>query len=605
MPRQRPQRAALSLTPRAVCLAPLFAAGALACGSGEVPPSILLLTLDTTRTDALSCYGGAGASTTNLDRLAEEGIVFDSAFTSTPLTLPAHASILTGLYPIRHGVRDNGMGSLPPAARTLAELTQDADYRTAAFVSSVVLDSAFGLDQGFEVYDAVELAPDATDAHDTGDAHGERPAREVVDGALAWLATLEEDDPFFLWLHFYDPHSPYEARENFGCGPGSSASPGASNRPRYLSEVCDMDGEIGRVLSALENAGATDRTIILAVGDHGEAFGEHGEFGHSAHCFDTTLRVPMILRYPDARRAGTRRADIVSVVDVMPSLALAAGLATDNSRIDGLEVFETPAAEDRGVYFESYYGYLSFGWSPIAGWLDAAGKYIHTSEPSFFLPGDTEERDDRIEDLQDLGLDVRRYQRAVAELADASRLPRDDTVGSDVDLLENLRGLGYVAVGAVEGDLPSPLGNHELPSPTAMAEHYERSIDALALTEKGQFAEAIVILQGVRDVNPQNPFVLDLLGNCLLQEKRYPEAAGALRDLVDFALTPQPSAWARLGAVLLQLGKEDEGIEALERSLELSPGRPRVLRELIGTLERAGRSQEAATYRQQLRKGQG
>jgi len=584
MPRTRSPRARRAGYPF------LAAAGLLvACGSGEAPPSILLLTLDTTRFDALSCYGGEGASTSNLDRLAGEGILFEAAFTSAPLTLPAHASLLTGLYPIRHGVRDNGMGALPRSARTLAEHARDADYRTAAFVAAVVLDDAFGLDQGFERYDA----PDPAQAGE----HGQRPARDVVDRALGWLDGLDAGEPFLLWLHFYDPHTPYEPRPDaLGC---ELPILDASNRSRYLREVCGMDGEIGRLFAALESSGAWRRTIVLAVGDHGEAFGEHGEFGHSAHCFDTTLRVPMLLRLPDGSGAGTRRSDVVSVVDVLPSLLAGAGIGrAGGPRIDGLDVLEAPAPAERGVYFESYYGYLSFGWSPIAGWLDRDGKYVHTSEPEFYdLRADPGELDSRFADPP---VDLRRYQRGIAELADAPRLAADGEGGAGQDLLEGLRGLGYAAVGAVEEDLPHPLARSELPSPSRMAGPYERSIEALAMTQRGEVAQAIPILEEVRSVNARNPVVLELLANCLIQEKRYAEAAGALRDLVDFALTDRPGAWARLGAVLLQLGQEKEGIEALERSLELAPGKPIVLRELIEALQRAGRTEEAAARQREL-----
>ena len=558
-------------------------------GCGPPPPetSVLVLTLDTTRTDALGCYDGVGRPTPHLDRLAAEGVVFDNAFSCAPITLPAHSSLWTGLYPIRHGVRDNGMGSLPASARSLAERAEERGYRTGAFVASVVLDPAFGLDQGFERYDA--------EIDEGEDAHGERPAREVVDAALTWLDTVAEDEAFLLWLHFYDPHTPYEAREHAaGCGPLSAAS---SNRERYDREVCDMDGEIGRVLAALEDRGALDDTLILAIGDHAEAFGEHGEYGHTAHCFDTTLRVPWIVRFPDGRGAGSRRADVVSLVDVAPSLTSFLDLESIGD-VDGRDVLSAPAPADRGVYFESYYGYLAFGWSPIAGWLDADGKYVHTSAPEFYdLASDPDELSNR---GGDPGVELRRYQRAIAELADRPRLERADAVASDQDLLASLRGLGYIAGGAVQGDLPHPLGQHELPSPTAMIPHYERSIDALAMTQEGRFAEAVPVLQEVRAVNPRNPFVLDLLANCLMAQQRLAEAEPVLRELIEFAVTPQPAAHARLGAVLVDTGRTDEGIEELLRSHELSPGRPRLLRQLIGVLRREGRDQEAEALAREL-----
>jgi arylsulfatase A-like enzyme len=555
-----------------------------ACGSGGEHPSILLLTLDTTRTDALSCYDAeSGAATPHLDRLAAEGILFESAFTSAPLTLPAHASILSGLYPLRHGVRDNGMGALPGAADTLAERALAAGYQTAAFVGSVVLDAPFGLDQGFELYDVPP--PRAQPGREA-----ERSARAVVNAALAWFHAREPERPFLLWLHFYDPHTPYAAPTDVeGCRlPGLPAG----LRSEYLREVCAMDHEIGRVLAALEEERVLDRTLVLAVGDHGEAFGEHDEQGHSVYCYDTTLRVPMLLRLPAGEATvprGLRRTDVVSVVDALPTLLEAAGLALPRD-LDGTSLLHDEVPADRGVYFESYYGYLAFGWSPLAGWLDANAKYVHTSDPELYdRTGDPDE----LTNLHaERGADARPYQVAIARLAEKKPLPRSDDA-FDEDLLEDLRGLGYVAGGTVATSLPHPLDDSELPSPLSMGPWYERTLDALARARDGRVEEALAALQEVREVNDRNPFVLEEIAGAQLQLGRTRAAAATLRHLIDVSLSERPGAWFRLGRCLRAEGDLPGAIEALEEAVRLIPDRPRFLRELIDALEEAGRGAEA------------
>ena len=571
----------------------ILALASTACTDPSRQPSILLLTLDTTRADALSCYanspssmGLTPANTPNLDRVAAEGIRFESAFTSAPLTLPAHTSILTGLYPIRHGIRNNGTGVVPDAADTLAERAQREGYQTAGFVGAVVLDTPFGLTQGFDAYGVPASVGNDDDA--------ERPAREVVDDALRWLDARTPDQPFLLWLHFYDPHTPYVVPEPSGC---DSPPLDGSLRSIYLREVCEMDAEIGRLLDTLRDQGELDRTIVLAVGDHGEAFGEHGEDGHTAHCYDTTLRVPMILRLPGGESAGTVRTDVVSVVDVLPTLATAASWSTTTRDLDGYTLVGKTPPSDRGVYFESYYGYLSFGWSPLAGWLDASGKYVHSSDPAFF-----DLRDDPGESINRIGerrADVRRYELEISDLADRTPLPREEVV-VDEELLENLRGLGYVSAGSASSDLPHPLAASDLPSPERMIEYYELSLDAIELTEAGKTREARNVLLRVIAANPKNPFALGQLSGCQLQLGEYEDAAATLRSLIDASQTQEPGAYFRLGACLRALGQHGDAIEPLKTAVRLKPDRPRFLRELIGAFRDAGRGKEAAEHIRKL-----
>jgi arylsulfatase A-like enzyme len=381
----------------------LFLVAGSACGpAGPSPRSALLVTLDTTRADALSCYGARAHTTVALDALAREGVLYERAYSPVPITLPAHASLLTGLVPLRHGVRVNGEHALAEEARTLAEAARAAGLATAAFVSADVLAPAFGLAQGFEHYSVVD-APRAA----RGAGGQERPAAATVDAALAWFAARDPARPYFLWVHLFDAHAPY--------APPAELARDFSTP--YLAEVAAMDHALARLFAALDGSGAGERPFVLVVGDHGEAFGEHGEDGHGLTCQEATLRVPLLARWPDGRRAGERSQELVGVVDVAPTVAEALGLALGEG-LDGRSFFRESLPEGRGLYFESYQAWYTRGWSPIAGWLDAQGKYAHSSAPEFHdWRADPGEARDLVGER-----DVRPYLSALARVVALPRL---------------------------------------------------------------------------------------------------------------------------------------------------------------------------------------
>lgn len=266
--------------------------GLLASGcSGGGAHSVLLITLDTTRADALGAYGRLPSVTPHLDRLAAEGVVYEHAYTVAPLTLPAHASMLTGLYPPRHGVRDNGVAGLAQSAVTLAERARAAGFQTAAFLGAVVLDQGFGLEQGFERYDT----PARSFYGGPSMGYAERPAAEVAGLVASWLAERDKDRPFLLWAHLWDAHAPYEPPEALRQRAGGDA---------YLGEVAACDVAVGRLCAALAAEGLEDSTLIVVVGDHGESFSEHDEISHGPYVWNTTLQVPLLLRLPDGDKAG-------------------------------------------------------------------------------------------------------------------------------------------------------------------------------------------------------------------------------------------------------------------------------------------------------------
>lgn len=559
----------------------LFTALSLAlfagCSGSADAKGVVLVTLDTTRADALSCYGVNAGTTPHLDQLALEGILFERAYTVVPVTLPAHASMLSGLYPPRHGVRDNGYAPLPESAFTSAEAARQAGFRTAAFLAAVVLDEGFGLDQGFEVYDLPERPADWQANHPP-----ERAAEEVVDAALAWLEALDADEPFFVWVHLYDPHGPYEPPAAFRRGPWGDDP--------YLGEVAAMDAELGRLLDALREQGRYDNTTFVVVGDHGEAFGEHGEVAHGAHCYQSTLSVPLLLREREGARAGERENGIASVVDIHPTLLEALDLKVP-AGLDGRSLFEPPEP-GRGVYFESYYGYLSYGWSPLVGWVDAYGKYLHSSEPLFFdISADPDEELDLIDERN-----IEDYLNGLTAIANATKLEAEEFEGFDEDVLEGLRGLGYTASGSDKSSLPPIFPLSKRPSPHSRSDLHERTVKALERIRAGNLTGAKEIYRDLLDENPRNWFVLEKLATLQMQANEPIEAIETLERLL--AGGPQKGAsYFKLGMCRRALGQENQALEALYTAVRRSRGSARFIQELEKYLVELGREEEAAALR--------
>ncbi len=335
---------------RAACGVALLIA--VACGSNAppAPQNLLLLTLDCTRADALGVYGG-NAATPHLDALAAESVVFEQAITTAPYTGPSHASLLTGLYPPQHGLRDFLKQRLPQDAVTLAELLKGAQYETGAFVSAYVLFRGYGLAQGFDVYGARPFDPQSGKSKPGGGLFFSRRADNTVDEALHWLRARKPDQRWFAWLHFYDPHAPYEPPEGYR---PTDAEP--SPRALYQGEVAFMDAQIGRLLAELRRMDRYEDLLIAVVADHGELLGENGRRAgtHSPELVDETLHVPLLLRAP-GREKPRRVAAQVRILDLFPTLLEAAHLAAPEG-IAGQTLFGMgPESTDRPAYSETFY----------------------------------------------------------------------------------------------------------------------------------------------------------------------------------------------------------------------------------------------------------
>lgn len=373
----------LSPLPAGIALAALIAAGQVRGGpasgfpSGRRAVNFLLITVDTLRADRLGCYGSRTVKTPNMDRLAEKGGLFSRAFAHTTTTLPSHANILLGSTPLVHGVHENAGFVVGREFLTLAEFLKAAGYATAAVVGAFPLDSRFGLDQGFDLYDDDIENRDARKF-----AYGERRAEVVVTRASAWLR--DRRAPWFLWVHLFDPHHPYEPPEPF-------LTP-YRDRP-YDGEVAYTDAEIGRLLEAVSRADPAGNTLIILTSDHGEALGEHGEVTHGFLAYNPTLWVPLIVASPGGR--PRRIAQTVSHIDIFPTVCDILGLETPTSA-SGRSLAPALAGRElpgRPVYFESLYPYYQRGWAPLRGVVDGGKKLIASPIPELYdLSRDFDER---------------------------------------------------------------------------------------------------------------------------------------------------------------------------------------------------------------------
>jgi len=565
---------------RPVLLA-LGASSALLAGACDArgSTSVLLITLDTTRADALGAYGHEPSVTPNLDRLAREGVLFTRAFTVAPLTLPAHASMLTGLFPPRHGVRDNGLVPLPSSATTLAERAREAGFETAAFLGSVVLDQGFGLEQGFERYEAP-----ARRFYNAEMGYAERSSADTATLATQWLEGRERARPFFAWVHLWDAHGPYE--------PAPNLLERAGGNP-YLGEVAGDDLAVGRLLAALKKNELLDDTLVIVVADHGEAFLEHDELSHGAYVWNTTLRVPLLLRLPGGGRAGERVDGIASVVDVFPTALAAMGLAGGADALDGQDLLADEPGAGRGAYFESYYGYFSYGWHPLTGWLDRAGKYIHSSKPLFFeLDADAMEQHDLFAERREA---LRAYQDRVAAVGASPALARD-AEGVDPELRAALQAVGYAAAANEGANVPPTLAYLELASPHERAQEQLEFQKAQGMIAAEKYADAEPILNRLVRDNPGNRSAWDRLALCRLRLGHARQAIEPLERVLAHG-PGHADTWTYLGTCRLATGDDEKALAAFTRALEIDPNHVHALQGLIGIMEGAGMREQAAPFR--------
>lgn len=547
---------------RAIALS-VAAVAALAGCSRPTPPPLLLVTLDTARYDRFGFSGDPEARTPVIDALAARGTVFRRAYAGTPLTLPSHTTILTGVDPRVHGVHDNGRYRVPDELQTLAERLSAAGYEAAAFVGAFVLDPRFNLDQGFATYHAQTHADD----NPLSFRVPERPAAEVTDDALAWLEAREPGDaPFFLWVHYYDPHQPLAAPPPF-----DAMSDG------YAAEIAYADAQLGRLLAAVD-AESSGRALVVFTSDHGESLGEHGEASHGLLTYDSTLHVPLVLSGPGVPVGATRDA-LARHEDLVPTVLAALGLPRA-SELPGRDLLR--ARNDDAVigYFESRGPAVSLGWAEIDGVRTARWKLIARPDPPelYDVVEDPAEQHDRALERPEVMAALRASYAALTGGTPASAA-RARTLS--VEERGRLAALGYV-------DAPQRYAPGRRPDPRALATVHAWVERARGLAAAGRYTEAVEALEVLAQSEPVRALVLRSLAPVYAQLGRLDDAIRAYRDYVE--LTGSAEGRVTLAAVLLSRGSPQEALDALD-PLPPEPGTELLRARALGRLGRTAEAQ--------------
>jgi len=549
------------------------APGPLARLLGPRRPNVLLVSLDTFRADRVGCYGYAPAGTPRLDGLAARGLRFAQATTVVPLTLPAHSSLFTGAFPARHAVRDNGGYYLADEQTTLAEVLRERGYRTGGFVSSFVLDARWGIQQGFDRYfDDFDLSKFD---HAPGMDAIQRPGAETVDEALRWLGQ-ERERPFFAWVHLYDAHAPYEAPEPYA----SRYPPTPSGA--YDAEIAATDAQVGRLLDALEADGRLRDTLVVAVGDHGEMLGEHGEQTHGFFVYDASMRIPLIVAGPSVPHRTV--ADQVRIVDVMPTVLDLLGQAVPAS-VQGTTLLPLARGErlELMALAESWYPRYHYGWSELMAVQDGRYKLIRAPRRELFDlredPRETvnlAERDARRADAMESALDG-----LLARLGTAAAAHGPSQM--DAETAEKLEALGYVAGGFSARHLEDrPRGD-----PKDKIGLYNLLKQAGGASAAGRVDEAIAKVQDALAADPEILEAHMLLGNFLRKAKRQTEAIAAYRRAL--ALDPEHDETLFLLAVTYKdMGRHADARVGFERARQLDPRNGKVLWQIADLEMREG-----------------
>ncbi len=552
--------------------AAIFGAGALllglvACGEPSPVPTtnVLVVTFDTTRVDAVGCYGGPEGVSPTIDAFAAEGVRFEQAYTTAPLTLPAHASLLTGLAPDQHGVRANESYALPAVELTLAEILGEEGWDTAAFVASFVLDARYGLAQGFGHYDD-EIDVVGTDVTRVA----ERPADAVTERALAWLDARDDDRPFFVWLHYYDPHYPHELR------PGRSARFASA----YHDEVAFADAQLGRVRSKLAELGELQDTLTVITADHGEGQGEHGEDTHGYFLYQGTQHVPLIVAHArlDAGATDSRPASLVDVVPTVLSF-----LELEAPATDGIDLFAADRGERAPLYMEAELGRIDFGLTPLRGALEREFKIIDAPAQELYdVLGDPEETANLASTESERAAELEAWLRERP-----SHARGDAVVDSDAEAGARLRALGYT------GGAPNAEGTRDDWTPEQLARWSRTLTTGLRHYQLDELPRAIDVLQPLVAECPGAFGARRFLGMALVRTGKVPAGLEQLEAAA--ALQPDASAdlWWNVAAGRAVSGRAIDAREALERTLQLDPEHVRALQKLA-ELELDAREPEAA-----------
>jgi choline-sulfatase len=516
------------------------------------PLNLVVVTIDTLRPDHLHCYGYSKIETPSVDSIAASGVLFENAVTQTPLTPPSHASIFTGLYPTVHHVRDTGGFVLQPSSTTLATILQQQGWDTAAFISSAVLKKLFGFNQGFAVYD--DQMPRQGRSRDFLD-DPERRAGDTIDRAIRWLDG-QSGKPYFLWVHLYDPHMPYQ--------PPSPFREAYKDRP-YDGEIAYADRELGRLFEAVRKKSPADKTILAVLSDHGESLGEHGEYSHGVFLYDATLRIAFLMSGPGIP-TGIRVKQQVRTIDFLPTiLELMGGKAPAAVQGVGLtSAFAGHHPQSAVSYAETLYPKINMGWAELRGIRTNHWKYVRAPKRELYDliqdPGETKNV------VQAHAGDVQKFEAQLKAVIGGDRTEKVETSVVDARTLDQLKSLGYVSGFAARaydltGQGPDPKDRVGILKLLAMAE------DPNAHTPDSRRIE---LLQQAAKEDPTNPDLYYQLGAKYEKVGRYAEAMKLYYSAIARGIQ-NSRLHSRIADLLVRSGKKDEAIPEYEKALQLNP----------------------------------
>ena len=534
--------------------------------------NVVLVTIDTLRADRLGCYGDSKIDTPNLDRLAQKGALFENAVCQAPLTAPSHASMMTGLNPTSHKVRDTGGFVLAPSYTTLATTLEQQGWDTAAFIGASVLKRRFGLNQGFAVYD--DEMPKSHAGKPVEEA--ERRAGEVVDRAVKWLGT-QSGKPFFLWVHVYDPHLPYD--------------PPAPFREKYAGreydgEIAYTDQQLGRLFEAVAGKSPAENTLIAVLSDHGESFSEHGEYAHGIFLYDSTLRIAFLLAGPGVPQ-GLRVKQQARTVDLLPTILELLGGKLPQG-VEGASLApaftgkETPATDS---YAETLFPKLNMGWTELRGMRTNRWKYIRAPKPELYdLAQDPAETNNVFSshpaEAQELEA---KLKAAIGSGRDSEKV---ESTPMDERTLKQLRSLGYLggssrSVQTLTGKGIDPKDRTEV-----------QRLLHLGIYSSLPVTQRIAMLRQAITQDPTNPTLYNSLGNLYGEAGRSGETMKLYKEAVNNGIR---SAWlySRLGHLYLRQGNKNEAIVFFEMAAQLNPSDFDSLQNLAVAYRETGRITDA------------
>jgi len=538
--------------------------------------NILLITLDTTRADHLGCYGYETAKTPHIDSLAQEGIRFARAYCPAPLTLPSHCSIMSGLYPASHGVHNNGHIILP-GINMLAEILKDLNFNTAAFVSSFSVDSRFGIDQGFDVYDDTFQSNQPLKS-----PNAERRAEETFFRFSRWLEKNWQSK-FFAWIHYFDPHLPYNPplsyKEEF-------------NRNLYDGEIAYMDHYVGAAIELLEAKGIIEKTIIIVAGDHGEGLGDKVETGHGIFLYEETLRVPLIFYNLKVFPRSQVIESMVRLIDVPPTILEIIGQSVEAAGMQGQSLvpwLKGTNKQDIDSLIETFYPRDNFGWSELVGLVSDQWKFIQAPQCELYdLKNDpTEEINLYGQSLKKTREMTKKLEQVLLGLSLESKSSEGQTTAKTEDL-EKLRSLGYLSFApAKPGSVfPDPKEKINLLRLIQQAQKFE-------LEERFPEAEK-AYSQILKDI-PDSPEAYVNLAITQARQNKYDLAVETLKQGM-VRIENSEVLSVRLGHTYLVMGKFQEALESMEKALSINPQNINALTICASILESIDKKEESRFY---------